>query len=1585
MTAATVKLIIELQDMVTSQLEKINAQMRAIEQRAKEVQAAMRQLDNRGLSRTTEEVSRCSNSLVKSTQKVKEFNNTLNQVKALPFSKVTQEAANCNTKLIETTGVAKQTADSFRLIDVNAKSVSTSSSSFDNLKSKISGVIPTTEQVKTSLSGLGSSAGRAFSGINIDGFKAKLSGLSGTVSGVKSSFSGMFASARNAASGLSQIGSSSNIAGGGLGFLRSAASMTVGMIGYDLVNSIAQSARESINASGNFQAFGKRMGMSASEIDSFSQHCDKLQQSFRKVDMKAVGASALELGTKLQLPKSSMEELTKTTAVMSSAFIKEGRTQTDAILAVSDALDGQFRRLQELGISQEMLKNNGWDGDINNKTSLLQAMNKTLDEMGFTETAMQVNTLDEAYQMLTVSGGQLLQSILVPITPALLSIIFAVVSVIDGIKNFVGQLQAAWNSLPSWAQEAGNIGLVTAAIIGLSIIILTYLVPTIAGALMGALTSFGSLVGVTIVPELATLSGAFFTVAGAVWAAIAPLLPFILAGTAIAVAIYEIGKAFGWWSDVGSMLDAIKNNIGRLWDAFINHPDVQALIKGIQDAWQGLNDFLKPVVDWLKGIWDEIFPPSAKGKVDGTRMVIDAIGMAFSVLKTILSPTISIIGGVISILGALWNAAQPVGQGIYNALKPIICVLLGCSPGIVPALRKVQEVFNTVFSAISGFIGGLVSSIISAIQPIIDFLSATFGPALEGIGQLLSGNIVGALGSFKESLGAVFDALGPVGDILESIIMPLFSAFIALLSGDANSAMTAFRGVWEGILDAMGPVGDFIGEYLTPVFYGLVNIFMAVWGAVQNIIGVFQAFLSGQISLPEALGQIWGIISQLFGTILQIIIQTVIKFAQNIWDKACTAGRNLLQGVITFVQQLPGKVWTWIVQTASKIIAGGARWVTNAKNKAHATVIGVMSYVNQLPGKVFNEFMNIGSKILQAGGALVEKAKKIGKDIVNGILNAMGIHSPGTIQKKVVKEFIDMIDRVDDKSRIAKESAKKVGDAIVDGFNKSDVEKQLNDVSSNVEFSTTDVTVPNITIPETGDNQNNDYNMIMEEVSLASASISESNSSIGDSFSNMTSSISADTSSIQTNVNGIVSSFSNTKTGVTNSLNSMKTNNAMAWSNITTSTQNNLNNIYRSTNTVTKQMTNAWNVMKNNIVNAANSIRTQSYAKFSSLHRTIASFYNQLASARFSAGLAAGPGSSSNISYGHVGGRTIPGGSVNFGRSVKGIVGKYAGGLGTGRGRFIDSNPHHYSNQSKESSSWLDLLDYNIPGDVMKNIITLTGCANPQTCFAGIPETHVSKIMDTAYKWRIGDPWFLGIRIPSDFHVSDFKDGRTPQLNAGNFESLLRKILTARGFQNPGTYEFYYNSKYSNQQVWDQVRCNCYDGAELICEIARMLGLSGHLIHGSWNGIGHMAAMVNGQIYDMTQFQKRGGIFRGGSGVSFGSASRGGSGSNDIFSVIRDGVYGILNVVKKSKNDYFNTIGSNSNNNIVISQNKDEVTLTIDHNLNLKIESDGEVELDKDSLLTTLKQVITDSRLVDKIAEALIKRDNKISRMKGVA
>lgn len=1481
-----VKLIIELENRVKAQLKEIQAQMEQVQKAAQQAQNAMRQFDSSSMDKAKNSANQLDKELTEVTNRTNSTKTALNSINPNTINQLSNSAKLLTTSMDTSMNSAYRLNTSINTI--NSGNLLTASSSATRLSSSMNSSNNSTRLLSSSLKQASSSALSLSSGINsitgytltatsssaaqldmaldrartsahstdaaldsIDGsgfsrttasaelLKAILLVLIGILQQVNSllnfhttgldnvtrdareaqlALEGLRTSSQKTGTGFGGLGNGAKTAGGGLGFLRTAASMTVGMIGFDLVNSMVQGARESINAAASFERFGQRLGMTEGELQQFHGAVDKMQDSFRKVDMNAVGAAALEMGVKLKLPKASMDELTKTTAVMSSAFVKEGRTQEDAILAVSDAMDGQFRRLQELGISQDMLMKNGWDGDINNKTGLLQAMNKTLDDMGFTQTAQEIVTLDDAWAALTVTGSQLIQSVLVPITPIIISVVDAITNLVNYVKDnawaqgavLIGGLTLAF-ALFAGAVHASELGLAG---------FLASVMPSFITSLYGAATGFMAI-----------------NIAGA------PLWAIVAVIAAIAFAVYEVGIAFGWWKDVGTMLEAIKNNIGRLWDAFINHPDVKATIKAIQDAWADLNESLKPVVDWLKGIWDEIFPESAKGKVDGTRAIIDAIGAAFESFKVRVKLAIDILTIIWDVFLTLMETLRPVGE----------------------------------------------------------FLLSVFGPA------------------------------------------------------------------WQLVLDIV-----------TPLF----NLFM-------QLATIFSQLITGQISLQQAIAWAWAAIQSTISTILSNVINRVVSWAQSMWNNAVNTGRNFITGVVQFIRQLPDKIKMYLLAVAVRVITAGAQWVSNAKTKASQVVSGVMSWIKQLPQKVYQEFLNIGSRILSAGSQLVENAKQIGKKIVDGMLSAMGIHSPGIIQEKVVLEFFNMLQRVKDKGKSAYEAGKNVGKNIVNGFNTADVENALNNISTTITTPVTtntevetdsanvDLSNNNSGTEETGDQ----YNGLVEEVSLASESITASNNMIGTSFSTLTAGIALNAGAIQMRVAGVVTSFQTTRNGVTTALTSMSNSNTRAWNNIKSTTTQNLNQVRNSTIDVTNKMTNAWGVMKDNIVSAAGSIQTQSYNKFSSLHRSIASFYNQLANAHFSSGLPAGP--ATNSTRGLIGGRTLPGGSINFGKSTKGTIASYAaGGLGQGKGRVIDTNSKVKHPQNNKSKSWLNLLDYNLPTSVINDLARVNGCVNPNTCFAGIPDTNVNKIMNTAYKWRIADPWFLGIQIPSDYHVEDFRDGKQPQLNPGNFENLLRKILTARGFQNPGTYEFYYNSRYSNQQVWDQVRCNCFDGAEMIIEIASMLGLSGHMIHGSWNGIGHVAAMINGQIYDMTQFQKRGGIFRGGSGVSFGSASPGGS-SKDVFGIITDGIYNIIDLMKTNQNAYFQNIEHNRNNTTadnLVSYTSDDVHLTIDHNLNVTVEGE---DIDEKSIITTLKEVITDSKLIDRIAEALIKRDNRIKRMRG--
>lgn len=1178
-------------------------------------------------------------------------------------------------------------------------------SRFDNLKTKI---VNFSSTAKNSIT-------QAFTSATASA-KGKLAGLSNSITQARAKLNQFSASARGA--------------GGGLGFLRSAASMTVGMIGYDLVNSMAQSARQSINAEANFEAFGKRLeGMSSSDLKDFSNAVDNMQSKFRKVDMKAVGASALEMGVKLKLPAESMRELTKTTAVMSSAFVKEGRTQEDAILAVSDAMDGQFRRLQELGISQDMLKNNGWDGDINNKTLLLQAMNKTLDEMGFTETASQINTLDDAYQAITVSGGKLLTAVLVPITPILVGVANTFFDVAMQARGFITSMQDAWNNMPDWAKI-----IITFGAIAIAIGLVVSHIGGLAGAVGGLISIFA--------PIATVIAGINL-----------PLVAIVVTIGLVIAAIYEVGKAFGWWTDVGSMLDAIKNNIGRLWDAFINHPDVQATIHAIGDAWKWLNDSLKPVVDWLKGIWNQIFPESAKGKVDGTRIIIDSIGAAFKGISVPIRFAIMVLQGAWSVLSSLVGTAVGIGQGIYDALKPIVCILLGCSPGIVPALGKVLEVFSIVWNAIVSLLSGVMPSVISAIQPVLDILT-------------------------------------------------LIGTFL----------LTTFQFAWQTI----------------------ITIFMTVWNHLQIIIIIFSQFLSGQITLQTMLGQIWAVIKSMFFSVLNAIITHVGLFAKSLVSRALNAARGFVNAIINRIKSLPGRVYTFLLAIVARIASAGASWISSARSSASSMVSNVISHVSQLPGRVGQEFMNIGSRIVSAGSDLVNKAKNIGKNIVDGLLGAMGIHSPGTIQTKVVTEFKNMVGRVQEWIKPAGETAKEFGETLVNEFGNPTLEadtslvQDLDAPTMNVGLDTSQLNSANNDVINQYDNlanlTGNSLQSIVSQDKIAfntikandAAQMSTIAATVGNKMQQMT-------NHVKTNMNNIVSK---NKQGFISAKNN-------------TTTQ--LNSMVSKTKTANSKMISSWKGMSNDVISFAGKIKTQSSQHFDKLGSKIGSFYRKLQNP---GGFGAGPSSPS----GRV--STVKRSGTNGFRAISNALRKYQMPQ-TMTLSEIRTNPFismdNIGGYISGNNNRFNLADLIRAGSIKIPI----GLEDPSNKGAGWSDgvvKHTQKIKSLSDKWRMKGPKIIGKYATSiGFKVGDFENG-TPNIDFSTFKQMAEDVFSQCH------YEFYYDSnKYGSwQNAFAGGGMNCSDSSDALIALAHACGLPANKVHGHWGSVGHFWANVAGHKMDTT-------------------------------------------------------------------------------------------------------------------------------------
>ena len=678
----------------------------------------------------------------------------------------------------------------------------------------------------------------------------------------------------------------------------SAVGMAAGMVGYDLVNGLMEAGGAAINSSQQLDYFGGRLNLSAKETETFRGQIDTLQRDFRKVDMTAVGATAEQIAVKMNLPKEKLGDLTKMTATLSSTFVGEGRTQEDAVLAVGDALDGQFKRLQEIGITEDELKNNGWSGELSDQAGLIEALNKTMSDMGYEQTAKDITNLNDAWTALTVAGGRLLADVVLPLTPAFLTVTDAILGAIDFVKD------------NGWAQGALLIG-------GLAIGFGLF-----AGALSVAAAAEGGLMALMpgFITSLYGAASGFMAIS----VAGAPLWVIVAALAAVALAVYEVGIYFGWWTDVSSMLAAISDGVRRLWEAFINSPQVQGAIKMVQDALQQLWTFLQPVISWIQTQWNNLFG-DAGSNPDAVRMI--------------------------------WQAFQTLGD-------------------------------------IAGKVFGTISTVVTQ----------------------------------------AYTALAPIGGSILRII-DIISRFF---NGEIS-----FEAAITGLIYNLGMIGSQVGSIA---------------------LRIGRALLNGIISFARRIApMVWGFLLQTASRIL--------SFGSIAAARAVQAGLGILNGIVNRVRQIPARVGAFMRQIPGRISSAAGAAASAAASLANQAKQAVVNGIMGLADAVYNEFIKIGDRIRDSVSSAVSAATNFGNDIKDAVLGALGIASPGIIQRKLAIEFADIPSRIGESSDYVYSAAKDYAGNIIKGFNAPQMNPStLGVVRENGSYSRSGMRTGNVTIVHVHEN-----------------------------------------------------------------------------------------------------------------------------------------------------------------------------------------------------------------------------------------------------------------------------------------------------------------------------------------------------------------------------------------------------------------------------------------------------------------------------------------------------------------------------------
>ena len=461
----------------------------------------------------------------------------------------------------------------------------------------------------------------------------------------------------------------------------------------DMTDTVSELGRVTGRAGGEIrEAFITATARGITDLDSFKQM------------MIGAGAQATLLGTDIDSMANKMSGLAMRSSVMERTLANTGITVEE----LGEALGIQGATIDDINDKWATLDTNQRAAALGMAASMNEG--KTANEEYKHSWAGLQAQVDIAKGRLERLAGEVLLPVLVP-----------ALEVAGRVLNWLGDTISAVMNGPL----GGLVSAIGAVMAGFAL-----LVPAVM-AIEGAMALYTA----SLAPAIT-----------ATWALLSPWLPFIAIGAAIIAIVYEIGVAFGWWTDVGSMIDAIWAGIQRLWSAFINHPDVQGLLSALTVAW----NWLVPAVTGVVNAVLRFFGVTSSSNFDFVRTLSNAIGGA-------------------------WNQMTfPIR--VYNNIKT--------------AVNNIKKMFSNLPGAIRGAISSLVGIITKPFKDAYEKIKGTVD-SIKSKAKSIT-NI--SLSSLTDKIfGPVRDAYNKIKDKVDQIKSKLRE--IPIIGG-------AFGFDYEGMLEA---------------------------------------------------------------------------------------------------------------------------------------------------------------------------------------------------------------------------------------------------------------------------------------------------------------------------------------------------------------------------------------------------------------------------------------------------------------------------------------------------------------------------------------------------------------------------------------------------------------------------------------------------------------------------------------------------------------------------------------------------------------------------------------------------------------
>lgn len=356
---------------------------------------------------------------------------------------------------------------------------------------------------------------------------------------------------------------------------------------------------------------------------------------------------------------------------------------------------------------------------------------------------------------------------------------------------------------------------------------------------------------------------------------------------------------------------------------------------------------------------------------------------------------------------------------------------------VTDGLMQIYEAIGS--ENVTGFINGISDFVANVVPPIKDGVTwfidnlPTIAPLIAGIAGALGGimvaeKITALVTSFQtwktategmtiaqQILNAVMSA-NPLGIVLAAV--GALAAGIAVLWNTNEGFRTAVTDIWQNLKDVVGGAIDNIIGFFTNLGTNIETLKQMFSDGLNNIINFVKNWVLDMAFKAEQVGRDFVIniikfVRNLPANIagfLSNIISNVTGWVTSMASNAISAGSKFLTNVVKFLSQLPQRVINYVRAVISSLRA----WVTDMGSKgaegARSMFDSVVNGIKDLPNRVYN----IGSDIVTgvwngisgAAGWLAEKVSGFATGILDGMKNALGIHSPSRLFRDEVGKYI---------------------------------------------------------------------------------------------------------------------------------------------------------------------------------------------------------------------------------------------------------------------------------------------------------------------------------------------------------------------------------------------------------------------------------------------------------------------------------------------------------------------------------------------------------------------------------------------------